>query len=213
MLRPPTAVQFVVLMQLMASNGVPTGSPRSVQVEPPSAVLTTWDPVATHVVSLEQEMPSRLVVETGTVCGVHLPPPFVVFRMAAPGPPDDVPTAVQVSASAQEIPVKLVTVAGNVWADHDAPPLLVLMMLGTPLPVLKSPTAMHVELLTHETDVNGPIPDGIDSEVQLVPESVVPMTTALPKIPNPTAVQSAVLGHEIPLRPLTTGGIGTVLQA
>lgn len=62
--------------------------------------------------------------------------------------------------------------------------------------------------------MRSPTPAGTAvSAVQVVPESVVPMMTGLPKMPNPTAVQSDVVGHEIPLRPLTTEGIGSLFQA
>ena len=68
-------------------------------------------------------------------------------------------------------------------------------------------------MLTHETAVKVPVPGGRFSDVQVVPPSVVPMTTGLPKMPNPTAVQSVVVGQEIPLRPLTWEGIDSLVHA
>ena len=140
MLAPPTAVHVDVLMQLTDSRLVaPAGVPRSLQLEPPSVVPTTWDPVAKQVVSLEHEMPLRMVAAAGGVCGDQVDPPSSVARMTPPGPTDDTPTAVQCRASGQEMPVKLVTVPGNDSDAHDAPPLSVAMMLGAELP--KSLTA------------------------------------------------------------------------
>jgi len=60
----------------------------------------------------------------------------------------------------------------------------------------------------HEIAVRVPVPGGTVSVVQDVPPSEVPIRTGLPKIPNPTAVQTEVDAHEIPLRPLTSAGIG-----
>jgi hypothetical protein len=140
MLAPPTAVHVDVLMQLTDSRlAAPAGVPRSLQLEPPFVVPTTWDPVATQVVSLEQEMPVRTVAEVGGVCGVQVDPPSSVARITPPGPTDDTPTAVQCRPSAQEMPVKLVTVPGNGSDTHDAPASSVAMMLGAELP--KSLTA------------------------------------------------------------------------
>ena len=53
-----------------------------------------------------------------------------------------------------------------------------------------------------------PVPGGTVSGAQDVPPSLVPIRTGLPKIPNPTAVQTEVDAQEIPLRPLTSAGIG-----
>jgi len=142
MLVPPTAVQLLGVMQSTEVRTVaPAGLPRSFQSEPPSAVTITWEPVARHVASLEQEMPPRLATPLGTVCGLHVLPPLVVWRIAAPGPPDEEPTAVQWSESAHEIAVKFVTVDGKVSGDHAPPPSVVSMMLGEPDPELKSLTA------------------------------------------------------------------------
>jgi hypothetical protein len=105
---------------------------------PPLSVPITRDPVARQAASVEQEMPSRLVPD-GALCGTQVPPPFVVPRIAAPGPPAEEPTAVQRIESTHEIPVKLLTVAGNVSDDHTLPPSVVAMMLGDAEP--KSLTA------------------------------------------------------------------------
>jgi len=67
--------------------------------------------------------------------------------------------------------------------------------------------------LTHEMAVSAPAPVGGVSWVQVDPPSVDPMTTGLPKMPIPTAVQSTVVGHEIPFRPLTAAGMGSVFHA
>jgi len=45
--------------------------------------------------TLEHEMPPRLLTSPGTDCDVHVLPPFVVLRTEADAPPDDEPTAVQ----------------------------------------------------------------------------------------------------------------------
>ena len=70
-----------------------------------------------------------------------MPPPLVVLRIAAAGPPEEEPTAVQWSESTQEIAVKLDTVDGKYSSDHTVPPWIVTMMLGEPDPASKSPTA------------------------------------------------------------------------
>jgi hypothetical protein len=145
MLVPPTAVQEVVLMQLMLDRVVapappPAGAPRSDQLVPPLVVLTTWAPTAKHVVSLGQAIPSSAPVYPGTACGAHVWPPFVVARMEAPGPGDAEPIAVQSDASAQAMAVKLLTVLGVSSTVH-APPFVVPMMLGEFLPEAKSLTA------------------------------------------------------------------------
>jgi len=176
-------------------------------------VAITADPAARHVVSLEQEIPWSLVTPAGTVCGVQVPPPFVVLRMAASGPTDEEPTALQFRESAHEMAVKLVTVDGMCSADQIVPPSVVTMMLGESSPELKSLTAWQIEVLTHEMAVSSPIPVGAVRAAQVVPPSVVPMMTGLPNMPNPTAVQSEVDGHEIPFRPLTSDGIGSALHA
>ena len=117
---PPTAVQVDALMQLTDSRVVPvTGVPRSFQVEPPSVVPITWDPVARQFVSLGHEMPLSTVAATGGVCGVQTEPPSSVVRITAFGPPDDSPTTVQCRASGHEMPAKLVTVPGNGSAAHE----------------------------------------------------------------------------------------------
>lgn len=85
------------------------------------------------------------------------------------------------------------------------------MMLGEEVP--KSLTAWHTREFTQEISVRMPTPEGTDSDVQLAPESTVPMMTGLPKIPNPTAVQAVVVGHEIALRPLTSAGNDWAVQA
>jgi hypothetical protein len=176
-------------------------------------VAITADPAARHVVSVEQEIPSRLVTPAGTVCGVQVAPPFVVPRMAACGPTDEEPTAVQFRESAHEMAVKLVTVDGMCSADQMDPPSVVMMMLGESSPELKSLTAWQIEVSTHETAVSSPIPGGAVRAAQVVPPSVVPMMTGLPNMPNPTAVQSEVDGHEMPFRPLTSDGIGSAFHA
>ena len=145
MLVPPTAVHVDALMQLTEVKVVePAGVPRSFHCEPPLLVPIAWDPVARQVVAVEQEMPLRTVPD-GAVCGTQVPPPFVVLRIAAPGPPAEEPTAVQCVESAQEIPVKLLTVAGNVSDDHAVPPSVETMMLGEAEP--KSLTAWQIEVL------------------------------------------------------------------
>jgi len=142
MLSPPTAVQLVVLIQLTEDSTVPpAGLPESSHSDPPSVVTITCEPVATHVVSLEHEIPSRFTTPGGTVPGVQVVPPSDVARMAPVGPPDDEPTAVQWSASTHEMAVKSVTVPGKCSDDHVLPPSVVAMMLGEPVPVLKSLTA------------------------------------------------------------------------
>ena len=142
MLDPPTAVQSVALMQLTEESVVPpAGLPKSPQCEPPSVVAITWEPVATHVVSLVHEMPSRVATLGKFAGGTQVAPPSEVERMAAVGPPDDEPTAVQWSASTHEIAVKSVTVPEKLSCIHVPPPLLVAMMLGEPVPALKSLTA------------------------------------------------------------------------
>jgi len=142
MLAAPTAVQLVALMQLTEERAVaPVGLPLSSHCTPPSVVEMTREPTATHVRTLEHEMPPRLLTSPGTDCGVQVLPPFVVLRTAATGPPDDDPTAVQWSVSTQEMDVKLDTVAGMCSDVHAVPPLVVTMMLGEPVPALKSLTA------------------------------------------------------------------------
>jgi hypothetical protein len=174
----------------------------------------TADPVARQVVLLEQETPSRLVTPLGTVCGVQVLPPFVVFRIAAWDATEEEPTAVQTSPLEQEIAAKSVTVEGMGSDDQVVPPLVVTMMLGASSPELKSLTAWQVEALSQETAVSSPTPAGMAvSAVQVVPESDVPIMTGFPNIPKPTAVQTEVVGHEIPFRPLTSEGITSVLQA
>ena len=196
MLVPPTAVHVDALMQLTEVKVVaPAGVPRSFHCVPPLSVPMTWDPVARQVVAVEQEMPSRTVPD-GAVCGTQVPPPFVVLRIAAPGPPAEEPTAVQCIESAQEIPVKLLTVAGNASDDHTVPPSVETIMLGEAEP--KSLTAWQIEVLAQETAVKTPTPDGTVPGVQVRPPSVVLMATGLPKMPNPTAVHSLIVAHEIP---------------
>jgi len=212
---PPTALQLLAVMQLTEDSiARPAGIPRSFHCDPPSVVESTADPVARHLVSLEHEIASRLATPLGTACGTQVSPPFVVSTMAAPGPMDEEPTAPQLSGSTHEIAVKLVTVDGMGSVDQVVPPFVVTMTLGESSSELKSLTAWHVETLTHETAVSSPTPGGIAvSAFQLVPASVVPMMAGLPKMPNPTAVQSEDVGHEIPFRPVTSEGIGLVLQA
>ena len=141
MLAPPTAVQLDELMQLTEVKTVdPAGTPRSFHCDPPFEVPITWDPVARQVVSVEQEMPSRAIPD-GAACGVQVLPPFVVLRIAAPGPPEDEPTVVQCIESTQEMAVKLLTVPGNVSDDHTTPPSVVTMMLGEAATGSKSLTA------------------------------------------------------------------------
>jgi hypothetical protein len=211
MVVPATAVHVDELMQLREASVDAAGVPRSFHVVPPSEVLITSDPTATHDVALEHETPSRLTTEGRTVGGCQVAPPFVVLRMAAPGPTEDEPTAVQFDAPTQEIAVKSVTVSGNVSGVHVLPPSVVTMMLGAVEP--KSLTAWQVDALTQDTAVKMPTPDGTVSGVHVRPASVVPMTTGLPKMPKPTAVQSDVVGHEIPLRPLTSAGTVWALHA
>src|SRR5580698_3105630 len=96
MLLPPTAVQIVVVMQLTDARAVdPMGVPRSAQLEPPLVVPMRWGPVARHVVSLEHEMPVRVVDAMGGAWGTQMLPPSDVERTTAFGPPDETPTAVQ----------------------------------------------------------------------------------------------------------------------
>ena len=102
-------------------GGSTSGTPRSVHCVPPLVVAITVDPVARHVVSLEQEMPSRLDTPAGSASGNQTPPPFVVARIAAPGPVDEEPTALQLVGSGHEIAAKLVMVAGICSADHGRP--------------------------------------------------------------------------------------------
>jgi hypothetical protein len=108
-----TAVQDDVLMQSTDRRvaGL-VGVPWSCQVDPPSVVVTTWEPTAVHVVVFAHEMP-LIDTPAGAAWGFHVVPPLVVRRMAAPGPPEEMPTAVQFSLSAHEIPVKLATTAGK----------------------------------------------------------------------------------------------------
>ncbi len=121
---PPTAVHVDGLTQLTDSKVVaPPGVPRSFHSEPPSVVPITWDPVARQVVSLEHEMPLRVVAAAGAVWGAQVAPPFPVARITALGPPDDRPTAVQCRASGHETPVKLVTIPGYDSVTHVPPPL------------------------------------------------------------------------------------------
>jgi hypothetical protein len=77
----------------------------------------------------------------GTDCDIQVWPPFVVARIAAPGPGDSVPTAVQCVVSAHEIAVKLVTVEGASSTVHEVPPFVVPMMLGEFGPEAESLTA------------------------------------------------------------------------
>jgi hypothetical protein len=208
---PPTAVHVDALMQLTEVKVVePAGVPRSFHCEPPLSVPIAWDPVARQVVSVEHEMPSRAVPD-GAVCGTQVPPPLVVLRIAAPGPPAEEPTAVQCVESTQEIPVKLLTVAGNVSDDHIVPPSVETMMLAAAAP--ESLTAWQIEMLTHETAVKMPTPDGIVPGVQVMPPSVVLIATGLRKMPNPTAVQRLVVAQEIPFNPLTWAGTTAALHA
>jgi hypothetical protein len=96
MFAPPTAVHVDAVMQLTDCRAVvPAGVPRSLQVEPPSVVPTTWDPVAKQVVSLGHEMPLRTLALAGGVCETHVDPPFSVARTTPPGPTDESPTTVQ----------------------------------------------------------------------------------------------------------------------
>ena len=95
MLAPPTAVQVVALMQLIAERVVPDGLPRGSQSAPPSVVPRISEPDAKHVVSLMHEMPVSEVIPAGIDWGVHVAPPSFVQTMAGPGPKDDKPTAVQ----------------------------------------------------------------------------------------------------------------------
>jgi hypothetical protein len=139
---PPTAVQLLALTQLTDVRGVPpAGLPRSLHCAPPLVVPMTVDPVARHAVSVEQEIPSKLVTPLGGVCGDQMAPPSVVLRMAAPGPMEEEPTALQFSGSEQEMAVKLVTVAGICSANHVVPPFVVTMMLGESMVESKSLTA------------------------------------------------------------------------
>ena len=101
----------------------------------------TREPTATHVKALEHETPLRLPTLGKTDGDVQELPPFVVLRTAAVGPPDDEPTATQWSVSTQEMAVKLDTVAGKLSRVHAVPPSVVTMMLGEPVPALKSLTA------------------------------------------------------------------------
>lgn len=141
MLDPPTAVQLDELIQLTEVKTVePAGAPRSFHFDPPFEVPITWDPVARHVVWDEQEIPSRLIPD-GAAWGVQVLPPFVVLRIAAPGPPEDEPTAVQCIESTQKMAVKLLTVPGNVSDDHTEPPSVVTMMRGEAATESKSLTA------------------------------------------------------------------------
>ncbi len=94
--------------------------------------------------SLVHEMAFKLVTPEGTVCGVHVVPPSVVARMAAPGSRSrQTSRDTDIVDSMQEIPLKFVMVAGNVSVVHNPPPFVVAMMLGE-LPV-KSLTARHVD--------------------------------------------------------------------
>ena len=83
----------------------------------------------------------------GSVSGVQTPPPFVVVRIAAPGPVDEEPTALQSCGSGHEIAAKLVMVAGICSAVQVVPPLTVRMMLGAPSPESKSLTAWQIEAI------------------------------------------------------------------
>jgi len=94
MFGPPTEVQFDPSTQAIEESTGP-GVPRSFHWAPPSVVSMTWEPTATHDVSVTQVMPLSALMPTGGVCVVHIPPPLVVLRMATPGPPEDDPTAVQ----------------------------------------------------------------------------------------------------------------------
>jgi hypothetical protein len=139
---PPTAVQEVVLMQLMPESGVAPGAPRSDQCAPPFVVPMTCAPTARQVVPLGQATALRAPrYPLGTGCGVHVWPPSVVARMEAPGPGDAEPTTVQCIVSAHAMPVKLVTVLGASSTVHEEPPFVVPMMLGEFGPEAKSLTA------------------------------------------------------------------------
>jgi hypothetical protein len=84
-----------------------------------------------HVVELGQAIAlSGPVYPLGIDCDTQVWPPFVVARMAAPGPGDAVPIAVQCDGSAHAMPVKVPTVAGEASSDHEEPPFVVPMMLG-----------------------------------------------------------------------------------
>ncbi len=47
----------------------------------------------------------------------------------------------------------------------------------------------------------------------MAPALVLLMMTGLRKMPKPTAVQSEVVGHEMPLSPLTSGGMASRVHA
>jgi hypothetical protein len=96
-------------------------------------------PTAKHVASFTHEMPFRVVALGGGVCGVQVVPPFVVVKIAEPGPTDGTPMAVQFSESEQETSVKLEIDAEKDSVVQLAPPFDVAMMLGPEAP--KSLTA------------------------------------------------------------------------
>jgi hypothetical protein len=68
-------------------------------------------------------------------------------------------------------------------------------------------------VLTQDTPVRLPTLDGTDSDVQVAPPSVVPMTAGLPKNEKPTAVQSDTDGQAIEFNPLTDDGMTCGLHA
>ena len=138
---PPTAVQLLALMQLIAKGWWRRRGPHVAPLRAPSVVVITCEPTAMHDVSLEHAMPLRPATPVGTDWGVHVVPPLVVLRIDADGPPDEEPTAVQSSESTQEIAVKLETVDGNDSNDHTVPPSVVTRILGEPDPASKSLTA------------------------------------------------------------------------
>lgn len=195
-------------MQLMPESEVaPAGVPRSTQCAPPSVVPMTWAPEAKQLMSLGHAIASSgPVYPLGTDCEVQVWPPFVVVRMAAPGPGDAEPIAVQCVVSAHAMAVKSLTVDGVASIVHVAPPFVVPMMLGfgPDAEVLK---AWQIEGLAHETLVSKPIPFGSAPVDQLDPPLVVRIASGLPKMPNPTATQSDAVGQEVPFRPLTWVGM------
>jgi len=132
---PPTAVQTVVLTQLIAFSAV-VFVPSGVQLVPPFEVVST-DPSVVETkqtIAVGQLTPVKeVLVPTPEVCGVHVVPPFVVVTML-PAPP----TATQDEALAQLTPNKLL-VAGEDCALQLVPPSTVVQI---PVPTAKQSDAV-----------------------------------------------------------------------
>ena len=162
--------------------------------------------MARHVESLGHAIASSApAYPFGTGCGVQVCPPFVVARMAAPGPGDAEPMAVQCIGSAQAMAVKLATPGWDA-ATHVAPPSLVPIMLGAPIVELNLLTASQVRAVEQETSTSSPTLDGIVCVVQLEPPSFVPMAIGAPNVEKPTPIHLATEPHETPFSPLTPVG-------